>query len=502
MTTQRDPAPPVVLGSSLTGLLISWSLSRQGIAHVLIGGDEPPEVPRLGESLNECSGPDLWRDLGPEFQQLFVKKNHISLFNGRFASGIHIGNPRESLSRVGDCVVQDERIRLPRGRTLLTHVDRRRLDPMLYRRVIAEPSCRLIKTLVDEVGFDAETDRITHLALRDGSRIESPRYVFDGTGPRALVARAAGVTARTITDRQRVVWGHVTRAETPAGPAPWWECGTNLVRLSAAHDGVDGIAWIIPIRDVLSVGISVGSDDPVAERFDADALYRLLAQACARRGWDYRARFPDAEAPNELRHEYYTRDRAHGANWLLAGGAFQQIWFPTASGVWSTTLAAAVAPAVLGDPRGPAHKYEQTMKRLQCVHLHIEQLVHGPEFSRARDVYWFWSRWLSFVPRRLSDYFRIANDDFKQRRFLHSLFRRGTPIFQTLPRVQMALWANFNIRCRETTELDAQAAAFDGYFDTFRFRFTNYLQGLRPLIWPPIARFPQAWPMERLETGS
>ena len=43
---------PVIVGSSLTGLLISKSLSNHHIEHVLIGGPRPLQVPRLGESLN------------------------------------------------------------------------------------------------------------------------------------------------------------------------------------------------------------------------------------------------------------------------------------------------------------------------------------------------------------------------------------------------------------------------------------------------------------------
>ena len=42
---------PVVIGSGLTGLSISHSLSSAGIDHLLIGR-RPEMSPRLGESLN------------------------------------------------------------------------------------------------------------------------------------------------------------------------------------------------------------------------------------------------------------------------------------------------------------------------------------------------------------------------------------------------------------------------------------------------------------------
>ncbi|MCB0160353.1 MAG: hypothetical protein KDD83_19600, partial [Caldilineaceae bacterium] len=43
---------PTIIGSGLTGLLISLALSKAQISHRVIGGPPPTGSPRLGESLN------------------------------------------------------------------------------------------------------------------------------------------------------------------------------------------------------------------------------------------------------------------------------------------------------------------------------------------------------------------------------------------------------------------------------------------------------------------
>src|SRR5438093_11149772 len=92
--------PPVILGSSLSGLLVSLSLSREGIEHVLVGGDEPPAIPRLGESVNDTASPELWRLYGRELDHCFHYKNHIAYFNGNFSTLIHLARPRRTRMRL------------------------------------------------------------------------------------------------------------------------------------------------------------------------------------------------------------------------------------------------------------------------------------------------------------------------------------------------------------------------------------------------------------------
>jgi len=495
---EHPESPAVVLGSSLTGLLISRSLSRAGVAHVLVGGEEPSHAPRLGESLNECSGPSLCRILGPDLAPFLHKKNHISLFNGSYATAAHIGNPREPLAFVRDKVVRADRVAIPYGRTFLAHIDRVRLDPWVHRLVRSDPACHFVSGRVRSI--DVREDTVTRIRLEDGRSIEAPRFVLDATGPRSPVAAAVGIATRSISPEQRVVWGHRGR-ETAGGPRPWWEYGTNLIRTHLAIDGVDGIAWIIPIGDTLSVGLSVCADDPRAADLTAEQLLDLLAAAAARRGWDYRPRFPDAGAAIELRHGYTVRERLHGANWFLAAGTFVQPWFPSSAGLWTATLAADIAPALVGGDGAVAGRYAQSMEQLLHVHAHIAQLIHGPAFRSLREAQGFWARWLAFVPRRLSDGLRVMNDDWREHRLRHSLLRRGAGVFGRFPRLQLAVWGNAQVRCRYRPRLDEQSDAIAAcYFNVTAYRIENYLRALPTLAWPLATRLPPRWSLQDVPT--
>jgi flavin-dependent dehydrogenase len=476
-----DRGRPVIVGSSMTGLMISLSLSRAGVAHVLLGGGPPADVPRLGESLNEPAAPELYRLFGKEWPDLFVKKNHISLFNGSYVTSIHIGNPNRRLAQVAETVIRDGQVRLPKARTILTHVDRVEFDKRLYAKVRAESCCEFRETLVSRVVHDAPSDVITRLELTDGTSLENPQYVFDATGPRGLVAEAAGVPRAPMSTPQRVVWTHLRRQELDSRPRLWWLFGTNLVRLRQETDGIEGIAWVIPIATTLSLGLSVDAATAPDETYDDEALLELLVAACERRGLAVRSIYPEAWKSCGVRNQYYIRKRAFGANWLLAGAAFATVWFPTSSGIWTTTCAAGLAPRLLDDPHGAGTEYERLMRKLLPFHDLQEQMVHGPAFESVGDCLAFWARWLSFIPARLAAYFRIVNGADK-RRWRLGVLDSATKRFQRHPRTQMLLWGLIPARGTYQPDLSKQADVYPSYFKTGRHRLRNVLGGLSRLF--------------------
>ena len=91
---------PVVLGSGVTGLLVSASLSKAGIAHTLLGGPPPDDRPRLGESMNEGSSALMWRLFGFDATPHLYMKSHISLVHGELASLAYAANPRRTVPGV------------------------------------------------------------------------------------------------------------------------------------------------------------------------------------------------------------------------------------------------------------------------------------------------------------------------------------------------------------------------------------------------------------------
>src|SRR5688500_20134635 len=66
---------PVVIGSGLTGLSISRSLSSASIDHVLIGR-RPDMSPRLGESMNLEGTLLLW-EMFPQLSRFFFPKAQV-----------------------------------------------------------------------------------------------------------------------------------------------------------------------------------------------------------------------------------------------------------------------------------------------------------------------------------------------------------------------------------------------------------------------------------------
>ncbi len=480
---------PVVVGSSMSGLLISDALSREGIEHYLIGGDRPHSVPRLGESMNECASPELWRYYARLFPQHFYPKNHISLLNGPFASMLHFGNPACPFTEVIEEFANLPDEFMPLRAKYLTHIDRVGFDQSLYDKIRANGSCRFVQARVTSLRHDVDTDCVERIDLDNGETIESPPYVFDASGPRGAVAAAAGVGTRYVSTEQRVVWTHYRR-DSSRTDDPWWMFGTNLLRLDHANDTIDGISWMIPLGNTVSVGISVDAcDDAVASR-DANEVMLLLGDAYARRGVDYQVRFP-AQLPNqEITHRYFIRDRAYGANWVLAGGTFVQIWFPSSSGVWAATAAAGMVKELIDRPQYAGAKYESIMRGLLKFHGSLDEMIHGSVFGTRTDVYRFWARWVSLIPKRVSDYLLISKNKLEP----------GSAIFRGLelwcramarsPRLTLFFGGLGLIRCHHCSELQELAAAFPDYRMSARFRLRNFVRGVHYMIAPSLGGHP------------
>ena len=45
------------------------------------------------------------------------------------------------------------------------------------------------------------------------------------------------------------------------------------------------------------------------------------------------------------------RDRAYGQNWLLVGGTYITIWFPSSAGLWTVTAACGMAERLMDEPK-------------------------------------------------------------------------------------------------------------------------------------------------------
>lgn len=348
---------PTIVGSGLTGLFVSRALSRAAVPHVLVGG-APPRAPRLGESLN-LEGTLGALEAIPELAWCFAPKREVLGFVGDhvlrcdFALGRRLA--ARALFRALGHAAPD----------VLLNVDRVELDAALHALVVDSPLCHAIDARVTGTRHDPRSDAVVTLELDDG-RVLEPSYVFDATNHARLVARAAEVPVRPLGPPQRVAFAHYHPPEgAPRGARAGWEDATSIVRLDPDADGRDGLAWLIPVPGYVSVG---ASHDAAEGEVPGDALLDAAERAFARRGLRVREPYAERSAVVALPFRNFAHERAFGANWMLAGPTFAQIWWTSGSGVGTSFAAARVAPAILRAPRAVGRAYQAHMAQLLDLH--------------------------------------------------------------------------------------------------------------------------------------
>jgi flavin-dependent dehydrogenase len=482
---------PVVLGSSATGILVSLQLSRDGIEHILIGSDDPPsDLPRLGESIIDTSSPELWRLYGHEFPECFYYKNHIAYLDGNFSALCHVASPTRGKKRIAKFAPADGRkTRYPWFGEALFHLDRVAFDRAAYHKARAQQECRFVAKWVTRIAVDG--DRVTRIELDDGDAIENPKYVFDATGFAGLVARAAGVGMKPISEPQRVVWTHYRRETSEEMPAEWWRGGTNLLRLDQKFDGIDAMSWMIPLGKTLSVGMSLDAKSARGDD-DAEALMHTLSEAWRRRGVDYRPIFPEERPIQQLRHSYFVRDRAFGANWLLVGPTFITIWFPGSTGLWTVLAAAGMAKRLVERPE-MGEFYQRSMRSLLRFHQILDEVARGPIWKSSFQVYRFFGRGGALIWGRVADYLRIRDDDYGWWKPISWLLNALDWVGWRFAPAMVLFFVATIVRSRLDLERQRQGRDWPLYTQSIPFRIWNALRFLPHLLWaaPPRRRLPR-----------
>lgn len=189
----------VIIGSGLSGLLISRALAAARVDHILVGGP-PDSAPRLGESLSLEASVFAF-DFLEEFLPYFLSKHAVVGFIGEqvFACDLRIDRARLFFRLLGY-----------RSPSALFHVDRIGLDAALYQSVVANSFCEHTDARVVDLRYDPGSDRVAAIHLDDGACLR-PGIVFDATNHVRLVARAVGVPCRMLSGLQRVVHTHYRR---------------------------------------------------------------------------------------------------------------------------------------------------------------------------------------------------------------------------------------------------------------------------------------------------
>ena len=351
---------PIIIGAGISGTLVSLILSRHHIPHILIGDPPSPKPPRLGESL-DLDGTLCLLRLFPELSEFFYSKKCVDFYLGRelFTCGFEFQkkySTRLFFRLTGDVAPY-----------AFLHVDRLGLDIKLFELSTGSPYCTWFNERVSHLDYDNNTDKINTVILSSGEELPAD-YVFDASNYARLVAKSANVEQQFFSDLQRVVFTHYRAAPDATHthpPEQLWLDRTTLVRLHQELDGIDAMAWCIPVNNYVSVGISTRAD---ANNFSTEATLNLLEQAYMKRGVCYSEIFPNPTDVKSITHRYFFHERAYGANWLLVGSTYGLVWWMAGAGVGTSLMAARYAPKILKKPKRMGRLYQEYVQGLLNNH--------------------------------------------------------------------------------------------------------------------------------------
>lgn len=356
MTATPAANLPVIIGAGLSGLVTSLKLSQAEMPHVLIGAP-PNSLPRLGESLN-LEGSVSLLEMFPEFAPYYLTKKLSVGFLGDFTLTCDFCLSRRKWARK---FLRAMAYVPPDG---FLHLERIGLDQALFDAATASKHCTALPEKVTAVDYDSASDRIQGVHLESGTFYE-PQYVFDATNQGRFVGQAASVPCKPISSLHRVVYTHYRADVEGTRTIQPWEHATYVVRLYEGVDAIDGMAWCIPLGGYVSIGVSC---DPDRCTMSDEELLGIVQDAYARRGLHYRDVFQLPTHVMTLKHRYFAHERAYGANWLLSGPAYCQVWWMSGSGVGTALASAHVAPDVLKSPLEVGRAYQDYLKELLGIH--------------------------------------------------------------------------------------------------------------------------------------
>ena len=151
----------MIIGSGLTGLSISHSLSRASIDHVVIGR-RPERSPRLGESLNLEGTLLLWETF-PQLSRFFFPKRDALGYFGDYEVVCDFEVSQRAVSRA---------IFRSLGyapATEFLQVDRIWFDEALWDLATSSAHCTVLDAPLADLEFDEASDSFTSLRLVDGT---------------------------------------------------------------------------------------------------------------------------------------------------------------------------------------------------------------------------------------------------------------------------------------------------------------------------------------------
>lgn len=310
---------PLIIGTDLTGLLISNELSNAQIPHTLIGESPGNQLPRPGQ-------------IATPVGTIVFSKNYSELAHLSYAK-------RARIVYVDDYVLQldfTHPLLIPLKPLLgpITGVpfryplnlDRIAIDNVLYEKAVNSPFCIHLQAQVVAVDYEVESDRIRGVRLEDGTFLPTS-HVFDATGYERFIAQQLHLSSRCLGEPRKIVHAIFAAegegAVTVPPDADWYHHSAGVVRLykreEQPEESIDGFAICVPLGNTVAIHTSTPAS---ADHLSDETLLELAQSALGNYGINYPAHFPMCTQYAGAIREQYIYERAYGANWLLTGHAY------------------------------------------------------------------------------------------------------------------------------------------------------------------------------------
>jgi len=318
--TYKHYPQPVIVGTELTGLLISIALSQAQIAHTLIGEPLADHLPRTGQILTPVSTP-IFAENFPELAHFAYPKKQRTVHMGDYYMQLDFSHPMIAPLWSALSALHGPQFTYP------WNLDRVAADKALFAKAVTAPFCQHIQREVAAVEHDQATDRIRLVTLVDGTQIPTS-HLFDATGHERFLGRQLDLPCRSLGAPQQIVHAiyelpdrqHDQRSPAFEMPtADWYQHRASVVSLYQERDGINGLALCIPLGDHVSIHINnaVGGNP-----FSAEQLLAMARKVLNRYGIQYQDYFPRLTQQGSATQEQYVYNRAFGTNWLLTGSAY------------------------------------------------------------------------------------------------------------------------------------------------------------------------------------
>lgn len=317
---------PVIIGTTLTGLLISIALSRARVSHVLIGKAPDDSLPRTGQILTPVATPTFTENF-PELAHLgYPKKQRVVHMGDHY---MQLDFSHFSIAPIFEMVNAIGGIQF----TKPWNLDRVAADKALFEKAVNAPYCQHVDSHAVAVDYEQATDTIRSVTLADSQKVPTS-HVYDASGTERFLGRQLGLFYRSLGRPQSIVHAiyrptaessEETLLPHEVPPADWYQHRASILRLYKEQVGINGMAACIPLGDHVSVhACSTLQDENTEQDPTVTANEQLIAihKALAQVGADVQSHFPICTEQGTAIREQYVCDRAFGTNWLLTGRAY------------------------------------------------------------------------------------------------------------------------------------------------------------------------------------